>query len=287
MIIPTYIKNLSTHYLQVRLIFTELIYINKALCMKSYIEVFEELKRDLYLIQPTLREMNLLYFNSHKNRYLSDLEIIEHYHETGRILEFGSFPFHLTYCLKKLGYDIVGLDINPIRAEEFINKHNLVVKKCDFEIEKVPFEDNSINLIVFNEIFEHLRIDPIKTLKEVNRVMKPGAIMILTTPNLYSIERIISFNVGKGFNIPYDEFKKLHTIGHMGHIREYSTNEVRQFLENADFRVIDVMYKIYDKRYKDNNKINGKLIAHLLLDLGYQILPKLRPSQVIISKKVV
>ena len=66
------------------------------------------------------------------------------------------------------------MDINPDRSKHFIEKYNLDVKKCDIENEKIPFENDWFDFILFNEIFEHLRIDPIYTLREVNRVLKPS-----------------------------------------------------------------------------------------------------------------
>ena len=240
---------------------------------KNYDKLFKVIEKELNMIDPNLREWNFNYFSAHKNRYASDLEIIESYYTKGEILEVGSVPCHLTYCLKKLGYPVIGLDLNPNRVKSFIEKHNLTVIKCDIEKDKLPFEANKFGLIIFNEVFEHLRIDPIFTLKELNRVLKPGGIMILTTPNLYFLGKIIRFLIGRGFNDAYTEFKKLHTLGHMGHIREYSTKEVKQFLENTGFKVIKIEYKIYNK-----TKIP-------FLGLACRIIPKWRPFQVIISKK--
>ena len=247
--------------------------------MEKYNKILKEIEEDLNLMDFRKEESNLDYFLTHKNRYKNDLEIIEHYHKNKKekILEIGSFPFHLTYCLKKLNYSITGLAINPDRAKSFIDRHNLIVKKCDIEKEKMPFDDNSFNFIIFSEVFEHLRIDPISSLKEINRILKPDGIMILATPNLYSLGKIILFNLGKGFNNPYEEFEKIHTIGHMGHIREYSTKEVREFLENTGFKIIKIKYKVY-------NKIQRKIIGPIL-DLCYFIIPQWRPFQIIISKK--
>lgn len=245
--------------------------------MRNYNKILEGLEEDLNLMEFKSRELNLDYFSIHKNRYKNDLEIIEYYYKKGKILEIGSFPCHLTYCVKRLGYPVIGLDINPKRVENFIKRHNLIVKECNIENEKIPFNDNSFDLIIFSEIFEHLRIDPISTLKEINRIVRPGGIMMLTTPNLYSLGKIILFNLGKGFNNPYKEFEKLHTVGHMGHIREYSTKEIKQFLENTGFKVVKVKYKVYNKSHR---KIVGPI-----LDLCYRIIPKWRPFQIIISKK--
>ena len=54
--------------------------------------------------------------------------------------------------------------------------------------------------------------------------------MMLTTPNLYSLINIVSFFLGKNINDAYEEFEKIHSLGHAGHIREYSSKEVKRFL---------------------------------------------------------
>lgn len=216
------------------------------------------------------------YFSDHKERYKSDLQNIKKFFIEGEILEIGSLPCHLTYCLKSLGYSVIGLDINPERAASFIKQHDLDIVKCDIEKEKFPFDNNRFGLILFNEVFEHLRIDPIFTLQEIYRVIKHGGILILTTPNLYSLENILSYLLGKGLAInSFNEFKKLQNVGHMGHIKEYSTSEIKNFLQNMDFQLIMVKYKTYNRSRKG-----------YLADLCYYMFPFWRPYQIVISKKL-
>ncbi len=98
---------------------------------------------------------------------------------------------------------------------------------------------------------------------------------MVTTPNLYSLETIISFISGHGFNNPYSEFEKLHSLGHMGHIRVYSTKEVTEFFSNAGFETVSVEYKVYSRL------VGFKYILNPL----HSLLPKFRPYQAIIFKK--
>ncbi len=37
--------------------------------------------------------------------------------------------------------------------------------------------------MVLNEVFEHMRIDLIATFTEIRRVLKPGAVILMSTPN--------------------------------------------------------------------------------------------------------
>lgn len=115
------------------------------------------------------------------------------------------------------------------------------------ETEKLPFDDGSFDAVVFNELLEHLRINPIFTLSEVLRVMKPDGILTLSTPNLRSLDGVRNFLLhDRAFSCTagiYFEYKKLETIGHMGHVREYTRTEVVEFLQTVGFTVTAVIYR--------------------------------------------
>lgn len=74
---------------------------------------------------------------------------------------------------------------------------------------------------------------------------------------------------------PYTEYKELHTVGHMGHIQEYSIRDVNEFLKNTGFKVMEVIRKTYNRSRKG-----------LIVDLFYSMMPFMRPYQIIVSKKV-
>ncbi len=194
-----------------------------------------ELKALIAKDEADIGKWSLNYFNNHQKRYLFDLKLIEKTYSQGKILEIGSAPYHLTFLLKKAGYDVVGVDIDPERQKNFLANAGLDIFKNNIETEALPFPDNSVELIIFNEVFEHLRINPIKTLKEINRVLSPSGKLILSTPNLYSLQNIVNLILGKGFDDPYDQFDRLEKIGHMGHVREYTIKQVRKFLKNTGF----------------------------------------------------
>lgn len=226
-------------------------------------------------------------FQDHKNRYAKDIELINSYYKGGRILDLGANPFHLTFCLKELGYDITGVDINPTPFKEFIQRYDLKVVEANIETEKLPFKDQFFDFIIFNEVFEHLRINPIFTLSEINRVLKKDGVLFLTTPNLYALHKILMFNMGLGFNDAFNEFNKLNIYGYMGHIREYSTKEVSNFLENTGFKIEKVIYRNDYSffRYKGFKTIYAKL-SGLIIDLLMKVNPYWSRHQAFIARKI-
>ena len=163
------------------------------------------------------------------------------------IVEFGSVPLVLTAALKGCGYQVTGCDIQPGRYASSIEAMGLTVVECNIETQQLPFADESFDAAVFNELFEHLRINPVFTLTEVLRVMKPNGILTLSTPNLRSLDGIRNFLLrDRAFSCApsiYLEYKKLQTIGHMGHVREYTRTEVVEFLQTIGFEVTGVMYR--------------------------------------------
>lgn len=203
--------------------------------------IFKDLESQEFLIPERLRPWWKNYLTNHKARYeftiqnfISDSQSV--------ILEIGSIPCHLLYMLKQLGHQVKAVDLAPERLSEFIEKNGLDVKKVDIEQEQLPFQNDSFDLILFAEVLEHLRINPLFCLKEIYRVLKPNGRIILSTPNI-SILNKINFIRGLGYQgNPVEEFSKLEKIGHMGHIRLYEKNEIELMLTHNGFEQFQSCY---------------------------------------------
>jgi SAM-dependent methyltransferase len=181
-------------------------------------------------------------------RLAADLHILETRVPAGaRVLEYGAVPLLMTASLASLGYRVSALDVGPERFAGAISDLDLEVVRCDVETEAVPFPDESFEAILFNELFEHLRIDPIHTLKEAHRVLGPGGSLLLSSPNLRSfrgLRNLILHNQGHAVSGGvYRQYEKLATLGHMGHVREYTTREVTDFLGQVGFRVDEIIFR--------------------------------------------
>ena len=188
------------------------------------------------------------YLANHRLRLLKDLEILEEYAlpVKSRVVEVGSSPPFLTVAMKSLGYDVVGLDLKPERFAEVCLSEDLEIRKIDIEFDRFPFESNSVDVVMMNEVFEHLRF-PVSTVSEVNRILKPGGILLLSTPNLRSFRGILNLVLrGKGWAVgadPAKEHREPETIGHMGRVREYTAVEVGGFLKSFGLKPIRVIHR--------------------------------------------
>ena len=180
------------------------------------------------------------YVRNHRRRLAFDLDLVGATAPPGaRILEVGSVPLLLTAALKLAGYDITGVDLAPERFTPAIARLGLRISRCNVETEPLPFPDAGFNVVLFNEIFEHLRIDPVFTLKEVHRICVDGGNLLLSTPNLRSLRGVVNFLLhGRAYSCcgdPFTEYSKLRELGHMGHVREYTTVEVGAFFSAVGF----------------------------------------------------
>ncbi|MGQ8366386.1 class I SAM-dependent methyltransferase [Glaciecola sp. 1036] len=218
------------------------------------------------------------YFTDHKKRFQADLALLLALNPKGPILEIGSAPGHMTAILALHDLDVTGVDLAPERMAPIIQAFGLDVHACDIETAPLPFPDNAFECIVFSEVFEHLRIDLPFTLSQLNRVLKPGGKLLLTTPNVYSLPSVARFITGRSIADPVHEFAKLRGVGHMGHIREYSSKEVVSCLEASGFVATATTYRFH-------KNTNGKKKA--LLSLAYRVVPsKFHREIVIVAEKI-
>lgn len=179
--------------------------------------------------------------------------ILPHMPKSGKLLEIGSHPFERTQDLMNLGYDVSGVDINYNRTE-----YN--VKKCDIEIEKLPFGDKSFDIVLMMQVIEHLGRDPVWALQETKRVLKPNGVFVLSTPNFFCLKNF-AFLIFKGYQHEmYNFIKHTDRKDYTGHVRTYSKKELKMFFEYCRFKVKSHRYLWYNT---EKFKIGG-IISYVL-----------------------
>jgi SAM-dependent methyltransferase len=218
------------------------------------------------------------YVKRHRNRLAFDVaHAYERLSRGGRGLDVGCNPPVLMLALQSLGCQMGGIDLDPERFEKAIVEHRLDVTKANVEGGRLPFESRSFSLVMFNEVFEHLRINPIETMTEIFRILDDGGELYLSTPNVKSALGYVNFllrdRLGGGSADPFAEFKKLETLGHMGHVREYTVSEVTSFLSRVGFSVKDVIYR---------GRYSGAAARVVL-----SAMPQLRPHFTVIAERPV
>lgn len=99
-----------------------------------------------------------------------------------KILDAGCGTGWFSSVAEKRGAIVTSMDLGPKLLEEAAKKTNS--KKIIGSILEMPFKSNSFDIVISSEVIEHTP-SPQQALKECYRVLKPGGILVVTTPNAF------------------------------------------------------------------------------------------------------
>jgi len=198
-------------------------------------------------------------------------------------------------------YDIIlkedfGLDVTGMEIEANIPAYCLLPKLHDIEIipgqlSKTPcsIPDNSFDIVIFAEVIEHLRISPLRALLEIKRILKPGGLLLLKTPNMARLSNVLALLVGKNVveRFPDDDTGLTHITDVITHIREYTMKELKILMNRAGYKIIKSKYSLSRDRIPPRHNLNWKRkFRRLMLMPVLRIIPTLRSSILILGQKV-
>ena len=179
------------------------------------------------------QEWERQYLDGQIDRYETVIDLVQTYHTGGLVVEAGAVPCHLQIALQKMGYRTSGVDHAPGRVDVDID-----LRQADLSTDRLPFEDDSVGLVVCSEVLEHLE-DPQHALREFKRITRPRGVVILTTPNKHRLEARLDMIRGRDPLDWIDERKQADEIGHPGHLQEFSTGELEKLSREADLKVAE------------------------------------------------
>ena len=100
-----------------------------------------------------------------------------------RLLEIGCGSGETLAYLRSLGWNVTGLEVDP-RAVEVAQARGLSVHAG--QMAEAAFPDASFDVVVMVHVIEHVH-DPRRLLGEVARVLAPGGLLRMLTPNTESL----------------------------------------------------------------------------------------------------
>lgn len=151
------------------------------------------------------------------------------------VLDVGAHWLHQAALYATDGMRVTALDLSLTMADPGVAAAAAAIDirlLANDDLEHIPaleaVADNSFELVLFTEIIEHITFNPVAMWRELYRVLKPGARIVVTTPNYYAIRgrlwnpRRPLFRSGGGITV--SDILEMHTYAH--HWKEYSLREL-------------------------------------------------------------
>ncbi len=175
-------------------------------------------------------------------RFLHTVELVPD--SQGELLEIGANPYFTSLLLRRFrrGYRLhmtnffggaAGEAKQRVRFEGFdgaADECEFAYRSLNIEAWSFPFADAQMDVVVFGEVLEHMTNDPMHAMREISRVLKPGGLLVLTTPNAARIENVVALVEGRNLYDPYSAY------GPYGrHNREYTRDELHRLMTYSGF----------------------------------------------------
>ena len=207
--------------------------------------------------------------------------------EKGRALELGANPYFTTFLLDEYtdleltlanyfgtrGTIDETLSYLPVGASERVEK---VRTSAMFNVEedRFPYDDGSLDVVLFCEMLEHMLMDPTATLREIHRVLKPNGVLVLTTPNVARIVNVLALVNGANMYDPYSGY------GPYGrHNREYTNHELHLLLRFMGYEVETAFtadgHPVHAESWPKYEQV-APLLEYRKADLGHYLFIKAR-----------
>ncbi|MGA3400721.1 MAG: methyltransferase domain-containing protein [Acetobacteraceae bacterium] len=178
--------------------------------------------------------------------YLTDLiqKYCEERGEASHLLDVG--PHFLTRCLlesitPRPIMSTIGYEFPKLMPPDMVHEH-ATIDLNEIGSLPLPFEPESFDIVVICEVVEHLFIPPDVVLSYLMKLLKrPGGIIVLGTPNAVSLAHRLRMMLGEN---PFHPLNPNWRSG-LGHIREYTMQELRSYGEAANLRVVFEEYCDY------------------------------------------
>lgn len=127
----------------------------------------------------------------------------------GRILDIGCATGLFLDGMKSLGWETVGVEPSDVAAQYARTRMGLNV--FHGTLESAAFPDSSFDVVTLWDVFEHLH-DPIATLAEIRRILRPDGKLVISIPNPDSFEAHFFKQHWLGWDLPrhLNLFRPLH-----------------------------------------------------------------------------
>ena len=199
---------------------------------------------------------------------------VKYYTGKGNYLDVGfGLGMHL-YIAQKLGYQVYGTELDK-DCIDFVHPYLLASQLYNGDLLSATYENNQFDIVNICHVIEHL-IDPNSYLLELNRIVKNGGVIIVSTPNIGAL----AYQIFRGIN--FLNFKIPLIVDGLEHTVVFNQKNLRVAIENYGFEIIDQYTESvndsFSNIWKSNLSLRKKVVRYC------QTFVKI--NQVIVAKKI-
>ncbi|HXZ29574.1 MAG TPA: class I SAM-dependent methyltransferase [Dehalococcoidia bacterium] len=157
----------------------------------------------------------------------SQLKLVKKHNDGAHLLDIGCGEGFFLFNASKFGYSTKGVEPSQDAAAYARKEFGLDVEAKPFE--ELRFAEHHFDVVTLWQVLEHMPY-PLMVLKEIHRILKPGGMLVVTTPDIEKIPaRILK--------------RRWWCITRL-HINQFTTKTLATILKNAGFKNISaVSYK--------------------------------------------
>jgi len=173
------------------------------------------------------------YARTHARRIKLTINQISQYkHPVGpKILEIGAGEYYQSMMRDIFPGGKFTLMGKPISTGE--HRNDLEYKEFDLETNNWPVDQNSYDIVIALEVLEHIFWDPMLFFIEINKALRLGGVLYITTPNLASWRsiRALITHYAPFLYMPFCPGQPRY----VSHRREYTTRDIVEFSRCGGF----------------------------------------------------
>lgn len=144
----------------------------------------------------------------------------------------------LLFAYKISGCKLFATELKQHLSETLISRYNIEFKEANIEFQNVAFKSKEFDVIIFTEVFEHLKFNPIPTLRKITNMLSKNGSIFFTTPNVDVWGRLDKYNSWKDMPIA-KEYQELEDLGHE---YQYSKEELQEIFAECGLKVVKFGY---------------------------------------------
>ena len=210
---------------------------------QNYETVFKNIKDSF----PLVNYMDEIVYHQTKFILKSILNLSTKHASKLKLLDIGCGPMEKTAIFSNFGMQCYAADdlSDPWHREgnnlnkiiNFSSQNDIkfhLQKKSDYSI---PFDKGSFDVVMAIEVIEHLHASPRSFIEIAKQYLRPGGLLVLTTPNSVNLRKRISVFFGK---TNYPNIKDFYSSGDnwRGHVREYTLDELEWCVKQSDLDIV-------------------------------------------------